>query len=47
MRRLALLLALAPLGACSMDPHYVRPELPVPPSWLTVWFFGCRIRPIF
>jgi len=33
MRRLALFLALAPLGACSMDPHYVRPELPVPPSW--------------
>jgi multidrug efflux system outer membrane protein len=33
MRRLALILALGSLGACSMDPHYVRPELPVPPSW--------------
>ncbi|MEO6215071.1 MAG: efflux transporter outer membrane subunit [Sphingomonas sp.] len=33
MRRLALFLAATSLGACSMDPHYVRPELPVPPSW--------------
>jgi multidrug efflux system outer membrane protein len=33
MRRLALFLAAASLGACSMDPHYVRPEPPVPPSW--------------
>jgi len=33
MRRLALFLAVTSLGGCSMDPHYVRPELPVPPSW--------------
>lgn len=33
MRRLALFLVATSLGACSMDPHYVRPELPVPPSW--------------
>ncbi|MEP7007900.1 MAG: efflux transporter outer membrane subunit [Sphingomonas bacterium] len=33
MRRLALFLAATSLGACSMDPHYVRPEPPVPPSW--------------
>ena len=33
MRRALSLLALAALGACSMAPRYVRPELPVPPSW--------------
>lgn len=33
MRRLVLLLATASLGACSLAPKYVRPELPVPPSW--------------
>ena len=33
MRRLVLFLAATSLGACSMDPHYVRPERPVPPSW--------------
>jgi multidrug efflux system outer membrane protein len=33
MRRFALLLAATSLGACSMAPKYVRPELPVPPSW--------------
>ena len=33
MRRLVLLLAATSLGACSMAPHYVRPELPVPSSW--------------
>ena len=33
MRRFALLLAMTSLGACSMAPKYVRPELPVPPSW--------------
>ena len=33
MRRLVLLLAATSLGACSMAPHYVRPELPVPTSW--------------
>ena len=33
MRRLVLFLAATSLGACSMAPHYVRPELPVPPSW--------------
>ena len=33
MRKTALFLAMISLGACSMDPHYVRPELPVPPSW--------------
>jgi outer membrane protein, multidrug efflux system len=32
MRRIAALLPLA-LAACSMAPKYVRPELPVPPSW--------------
>lgn len=32
MRRAAALLPLA-LAACSMAPRYVRPELPVPPSW--------------
>jgi len=33
MRKIALLLAVTSLGACSMAPPYVRPELPVPPSW--------------
>ncbi|MEO9131251.1 MAG: efflux transporter outer membrane subunit, partial [Sphingomonas sp.] len=33
MRRFVLLLAATSLSACSMDPHYVRPEAPVPPSW--------------
>jgi multidrug efflux system outer membrane protein len=33
MRRFIALLATASLGACSMAPHYVRPDLPVPPSW--------------
>lgn len=38
MRRMIALLAVAPpllatLGACSMEPKYARPELPVPASW--------------
>ncbi len=33
MRRIALLIATTTLGACSMAPHYARPELPVPSSW--------------
>jgi outer membrane protein, multidrug efflux system len=33
MRRLALLAALLATAGCSMAPRYVRPELPVPPSW--------------
>jgi len=33
MRRIVLLLAATSLGACSMAPKYVRPELPVPASW--------------
>ncbi|WP_375381263.1 efflux transporter outer membrane subunit [uncultured Sphingomonas sp.] len=34
MRRLLpCLLALSALAGCSFDPHYVRPDLPVPPSW--------------
>lgn len=33
MRRFVLLLAATSLGGCSLAPHYVRPELPVPPSW--------------
>jgi multidrug efflux system outer membrane protein len=32
-RRAAILLALAALGGCTMEPRYDRPELPVPPSW--------------
>jgi multidrug efflux system outer membrane protein len=32
MRRYAALMPLA-LAACSLAPKYVRPELPVPPSW--------------
>ena len=31
--RIAALLALTSMSACSLAPHYVRPELPVPPSW--------------
>ena len=30
---IASLLAAAGLAGCSLAPHYVRPELPVPPSW--------------
>ncbi|MES2452126.1 MAG: efflux transporter outer membrane subunit [Pseudomonadota bacterium] len=33
MRRLTILLAATSLGACSMAPKYVRPEVPVPSSW--------------
>ena len=33
MRRLPAVAALAALSACSMAPKYVRPDLPVPPSW--------------
>ena len=33
MRRVAALLGLSALGACSMDPHYVRPTPAIPPSW--------------
>ncbi|MDH7971806.1 efflux transporter outer membrane subunit [Sphingomonas sp. AR_OL41] len=33
IRPLVTLLAAASLTACSMAPHYIRPELPAPPSW--------------
>jgi len=34
MRRRILTLGLmASLAACSMEPHYIRPEAPIPPSW--------------
>ncbi|MES2043307.1 MAG: efflux transporter outer membrane subunit [Pseudomonadota bacterium] len=33
IRPLVTLLAATSLTACSLAPHYVRPELPVPPSW--------------
>ena len=33
MRRALPILAGTLLAGCSMAPHYVRPELPVPPSW--------------
>ena len=34
IRRIAVLaLAATALASCSMEPHYVRPNLPVPPSW--------------
>ncbi|GAA0313107.1 efflux transporter outer membrane subunit [Sphingomonas oligophenolica] len=33
MRTIALLLGATSLGACSLAPPYVRPDLPVPPSW--------------
>ncbi len=32
-RSVAALIAAASLSACSLAPKYVRPELPVPPSW--------------
>ena len=33
-RHIAVLaLAATTLASCSMEPHYVRPDLPVPPSW--------------
>jgi multidrug efflux system outer membrane protein len=32
-RRLITLGLMASLAACSMEPHYVRPEAPIPPSW--------------
>jgi multidrug efflux system outer membrane protein len=32
-RRIVTLGLIASLGACSMEPHYVRPEAPIPPSW--------------
>lgn len=35
MRRFAAWLALVPLSACTLSPHYERPALPVPPSWPT------------
>jgi multidrug efflux system outer membrane protein len=33
MRTSALLLLAALLAGCSMQPKYVQPALPVPPSW--------------
>lgn len=33
MRRFTALLAAASLAGCSLAPAYVRPDLPVPPSW--------------
>jgi multidrug efflux system outer membrane protein len=33
MRSIAAALALASVSACSLAPKYVRPDLPVPPSW--------------
>ncbi len=33
IRQLVTLLVATSLTACSLAPHYVRPELPVPPSW--------------
>lgn len=33
MRRAAALLALTSVGACSLDPHYIRPIPAVPPNW--------------
>lgn len=33
MRRILAALALASVSACSLAPRYVRPDLPVPPSW--------------
>jgi len=32
-RRIVTLGLMASLAACSMEPHYIRPEAPVPPSW--------------
>ena len=31
--RLLPLALIAALAACSMEPHYLRPEAPIPPSW--------------
>jgi multidrug efflux system outer membrane protein len=31
--RLLPLTLIAALAACSMEPHYIRPEAPIPPSW--------------
>ena len=33
--RAVLALTLASVAGCSLEPHYVRPALPVPPSWPT------------
>lgn len=33
MKRAAMLIACTALAACSMEPKYLRPEAPVPPSW--------------
>ncbi len=33
MKRLIALLCATALAGCSLEPHYVRPEQPVPPSW--------------
>ncbi|TMJ17743.1 MAG: efflux transporter outer membrane subunit, partial [Alphaproteobacteria bacterium] len=33
MKRISACLIAALLASCSMDPKYVEPELPVPPSW--------------
>ncbi|HEX4693194.1 efflux transporter outer membrane subunit [Sphingomonas sp.] len=33
IRRAVTLTAIASLAACSLAPHYVRPDAPVPPSW--------------
>ncbi|MEG3174676.1 efflux transporter outer membrane subunit [Sphingomonas sp. RB3P16] len=33
IRKTVTLVSLAALSACSLAPKYVRPELPVPPSW--------------
>jgi len=33
MKRVALFLAASALAGCSMDPKYVQPAAPVPPSW--------------
>jgi len=33
MRRFAAIIVAAALAGCSMQPKYVRPDLPVPPSW--------------
>ena len=33
MRAAAILLAASALAGCSLQPKYVRPDLPVPPSW--------------
>ncbi len=33
VRLLSVALTALSLAACSMEPHYVRPEAPIPPSW--------------